>query len=100
MRKNFSSLLTVVWPTTISYGETFVSNEKLILKSQFDRIYIFQFREILISVMMPRRVSFKRPVVPTVNIDQFEVDLWDTSMSAATEFKTYHFECRLMRVQK
>ena len=50
--------------------------------------------------MMPRRVSFKRPVVPTVNIDQFEVDLWDTSMSAATEFKTYHFECRLMRVQK
>ena len=50
--------------------------------------------------MMPRRVSFKRPVVPTVNIDQFEVDLWDTSMSAATEFKTYHFECRLMRVKK
>ena len=50
--------------------------------------------------MMPRRVSFNRPVVPTVNIDQFEVDLWDTSMSAATEFKTYHFECRLMRVKK
>jgi len=46
--------------------------------------------------MMPARFQFSDTESETIDRDQFQVDLWDTSINEDTLQKTYHFECRLL----
>ena len=47
-------------------------------------------------VMMPTRTSLSSPDEQTTNVDQFEIDLWDASISTDSWSKTYHFEVNLL----